>query len=308
VAATDHYSPTGQYGVNTAFNQSLAILGLAVAGQPIPQEAAQWLIGQQATEGDFAGSWDDGFGTAGNVDSTALALAALRVSGNTEDDPSIVAGLKFLEDAQLESGGWEYGTDFGENANSTAMAILALALLGEDTVSEDSRWVKDGVTPMAALLAWQGESGAFQADFGDGRSDDFFSTVQTVPALGFNLLMLGRDPLQAPVISEPVEMTPTAEEPTATSVPPTAEPPSAKPEATEEPPAAMPETVAEEQSAAETEVTEGNDAGENEAADPSAERDGDSGGSSVLPWIVVIGAVVVLVGLVWWAISRRQEA
>jgi hypothetical protein len=34
-----------------------------------------------------------------------------------------------------------------------------------------------------ALLLAQGESGAFQADFGDGPFDDFFTTVQAIPAV-----------------------------------------------------------------------------------------------------------------------------
>jgi len=55
--------------------------------------------------------------------------------------------------------------------------------MGEDITSVDSPWVKQGVTPLAALLSWQGESGAFQADFGEGRFDDFFSTVQSMPAV-----------------------------------------------------------------------------------------------------------------------------
>ena len=41
---TSHLSPTGQYGVNTAFNQSLAMLGLAFSGNMPAEEAVTWLV------------------------------------------------------------------------------------------------------------------------------------------------------------------------------------------------------------------------------------------------------------------------
>jgi hypothetical protein len=291
LAVTGHLSPTGQFGVNTAFNQSLAMMGLAVAGQDVPEEAAAWLADQQATEGDLAGSWDDGFGTAGNPDSTAMAMVALLVSGRPAYLPAIEAGLSFLEQAQLPTGGWEYGPDFGENANSTAMVILALSLLGEDLTSADSRWVQDGIDPVTALLSWQGESGAFQADFGDGRFDDFFSTAQSLAALGFRALGLGRGPIQAPVVNAPPEMTPTftpaAAEPTATP-----EPATAAPEPTEVPPTVTAEATA---------VT-----AQGETAAPSSA--GEDRGGSVLPWIAGGGAVVIVLGLAWLVIARRREA
>ncbi len=183
ISLTEHLSPTGQFGVNTAFNQSLAILGLIAAGESIPEPAIEWLITQQSTAGDFAGSWDDGYGTLGNPDSTAMALMALAGSNHQSAEEAIASGIGFLQAAQLDSGGWEYGQGFGENANSTAIVVQALANLDEDISSLESSWAKQGVSPLAALLSWQGETGAFQADFGEGRFDDFFSTVQSMPAL-----------------------------------------------------------------------------------------------------------------------------
>lgn len=305
LAVTEHLSPTGQFGVNTAFNQALPIMGLAISGNSVPEEAIDWLVAQQATEGDLAGSWDDGFGTAGNADSTALALAALRVSGMGDDDPVPFAGLEFLEQAQLQSGGWEYGPGFGENANSTALVLLPLALTGQDIFSEDSRWVQYGVNPLQALLAWQGESGAFQADFGEGPFDDFFSTVQVLPALGVSQLLLGREPVGAPVVEAPPEMTPTATtapaEPTATQEPPTTTPePTDEP--TEVPPTNTPETAA-----AEAESDAGDASSAESATETAAEGNDDESGGSILPWVIGIGAVVVAAGLVWWFVSGRKE-
>ena len=43
--------------------------------------------------------------------------------------------------------------------------------------------IDDVTAELDTLLAWQGASGAFQADFGDGPFADFFTTVQAMPAL-----------------------------------------------------------------------------------------------------------------------------
>jgi hypothetical protein len=180
---TEHLSPTGQYGVNSAFNQSLAILGSVAADEPVPDIAIDWLLGLQAKEGELAGSWDDGYGTAGNADSTAVAMIALANSDHQSAENAITGAKTFLNQSQLDSGGWEYGPGYGENANTTAMVLQALVELGEDFSSPESPWANGGITPLSALLAWQGEEGAFQADFGEGRFEDFFSTVQAMPAL-----------------------------------------------------------------------------------------------------------------------------
>ena len=66
MAVTGHLSPTGQFGVNTAFNQSLAMLGLAISGQQVPEEAINWLISQQATEGGGAKGHHQNAGPSGN--------------------------------------------------------------------------------------------------------------------------------------------------------------------------------------------------------------------------------------------------
>ena len=53
---------------------------------------------------------------------------------------------------------------------------------GEDVTATEGRWATAGGSPLDALLAFQGDSGAFRADFGDGPADDFYSTVQAIPA------------------------------------------------------------------------------------------------------------------------------
>lgn len=168
----NYATAAGDFGVESVYGQSLAILGLRAAGQETPQAAVAWLLERQETAGALAGSWDDGFGTAGNPDATGMALMALVAAGAGADDPAIVAAADFLERAQLASDGWEYGPGLGENANSTALALQGLRAVGREPEGAQ-----------AALLRWQGASGAFQADFGDGRVDDFFATVQATPAV-----------------------------------------------------------------------------------------------------------------------------
>ncbi len=175
---SDYYdASTGQYAA-TAFNQALAILALSAVDAPVPADALKWLIDQQAVDG----SWNDGFGTNQNADTTALAIMALLATGGQPDDQAPAEATIFLANAQTPTGGWEYGPGFGENANSTALVVQALSALGEDFYSTAGDWDKDGVTPLLALLAWQNSNGAFQTDFGQGRFDDFFSTVQAIPA------------------------------------------------------------------------------------------------------------------------------
>lgn len=156
----------------TPYNQALALLGLAAAGEAAPEAAVQWLLDLQATEGEIAGSWDDGFGTSGNVDATAMAVMALLAVDGAGAEDAVADALDFIAGAQRAEGGWAYADGFDPNANSTALALQALTAAGQDTAEAQ-----------AALTGYIGETGAFQADFGEGPADDFFTTVQALPAL-----------------------------------------------------------------------------------------------------------------------------
>jgi hypothetical protein len=170
---------TGSYGNTTAFNQGLAIAALTAVGEAVPPIALEWLEASQADDG----SWEDGFGTAQNPDATAMAVMGLLAGGRELSDASVADALNFLRDSQLDSGGWEYGAGFGENANSTALVVQALAAAGENYSDASGKWAVNGTSPLQALLSWQNTTGAFQADFGQGKTDDFFATAQAVPAV-----------------------------------------------------------------------------------------------------------------------------
>ncbi len=177
---TEQISPTGQINTEDPFNQSLGILALTAVNEPFPANVVTWLKKKQ----DEDGSWDDGFGTTQNTDTTALAIMALVAAGEEKDDPAIVDGLNFLAEQQLETGGWKYSPkpDARENANSTALAVQALAAAGQDFYRDDGPWSKNGRSPLTALLSWQNNSGAFQAKFEQDSFDDFYATVQAIPA------------------------------------------------------------------------------------------------------------------------------
>lgn len=185
-----HLSPTGQYGVNDPFNQSLAILAQSVVSDSVPDEALGWLEDRQATEGPYAGSWDDGFGTEGNTDSTAMAIMALLAAGSSISDTAVVQARSFLTEAQLDSGGWGYAEGLPASANSTALVVQALHALGEDFYSANSEWARNSLAPLSWLLGEQTESGAFEVDFGDGPQPDFLTTAQAMPALAGRSLPL----------------------------------------------------------------------------------------------------------------------
>ena len=178
-ALTNQLSPDGHYTVATPFDQSLALLALAAVNETAPANAVQWLKDQQADNG----SWNDGFGTDNHADATGIAIMALAASGEPLDGAALTAAKTFLANSQLPTGSWEYGTGYGGSANSTALVVQALSALGEDFYTTGGDWDQDGSTPLSALLAYQSDSGAFQADFGSGPFDDFFTTVQAVPAL-----------------------------------------------------------------------------------------------------------------------------
>ncbi|RMG96029.1 MAG: hypothetical protein D6706_10880 [Chloroflexi bacterium] len=271
ISLTQHLSPTGQLNVTTPFGQAVGILGLAAAGEPVPDSAVSWLLSTQSTEDVLAGSWDDGFGTLGNPDATGMAVMALLAAGLAPDDPALQQAADFLMQARLESGGWEYGPGFGENVNSTALAIQALAALGQD-VSE----------PVQALLNWQSESGAFQADFGSGPFDDFFSTVQAIPAV------VGKPfPIRPGVEPVPVLIS----EPTETAVPPTATVtavPTNTPLPTE---TAVPPTA----TMISTPVA---------TATSAPQADTTDGGNATMLWVVAIVLLVLIAAGIWYARQR----
>jgi hypothetical protein len=170
------YSPTlSAFGVPTnTYDQAFAILGLAAAGETIPVSATQTLTGLQQVDGGW--KYDLGpYSPVSDPDSTGLALQALVAAGVDTDDPSIVAGVQYLENQQNAFGSWSsWGSP---SPNSTAYAMQGLLAAGEDL--ESAAWLKDGHSPYDALAAMQKVDGPFAL----GGFDNGLATWQAVPAL-----------------------------------------------------------------------------------------------------------------------------
>jgi hypothetical protein len=278
------FTTDGSASVADPYNQALAILGLVAAGEAVPPEAIDFLLASQASEGELAGSWDDGFGTTGNPDATAMAVMALYAAGMEPDSPALQAAGDFLEQSQLDSGGWGYAPGLPESANSTALALQAQSALSRDFDEA-----------LAALLSWQQPSGAFAADFGDGPFDDFFTTLQALPALtgqpypltGARAELLAEPAQEATATPEP-EATETSE-PTATPLPDPTNTPEPEPSATAEP----------EPTGTAIAVTP------TEAPPAGAEEEAVQGTSPVVAWVLVALALIGAVAAFIWMRSGR---
>lgn len=133
-----------------------------------------YILAQQLSDGGWALS-----GTSADPDVTAMALQALAPyrTGDETVDAAVDKGVQLLSDMQLADGGYSsWGT---LNSESCAQVLIALAALGIDPVS-DSRFVKNGLTVLDALLAYA-VSGGFCHTV-DGEADAI-ATEQALCAL-----------------------------------------------------------------------------------------------------------------------------
>ena len=133
-----------------------------------------YILAQQLSDGGWALS-----GTSADPDVTAMALQALAPyrTGDETVDAAVDKGVQRLSDMQLSDGGYSsWGT---LNSESCAQVLIALATLGIDPVS-DSRFVKNGLTVLDALLAYA-VSGGFRHTV-DGEVDAI-ATEQALCAL-----------------------------------------------------------------------------------------------------------------------------
>jgi hypothetical protein len=168
---------------DTFFTHMLAVVALDSVQRPVPAAAVDLITSAQRDDGSWA--WDGSAETAGDTNTTALALEALIATGSSAQDQAIAQALAYLKGLQNDDGGWPYqspsayGTD--TDANSTAVVIQAIVAAGQDPAG--AAWTTaSGSTPVSALEALQNESGAFawQAATPD---DNLLATVQALPAL-----------------------------------------------------------------------------------------------------------------------------
>ena len=99
-------------------------------------------------------------GDVSDVDMTAMALTALAsYQEETDVKAAVDAPLTYLSDAQQADGGFmSWGA---ANSESCAQVIVALTALGIDSAA-DSRFVKNGASPLDGLCAFACEGGGFR--------------------------------------------------------------------------------------------------------------------------------------------------
>ncbi|HSB66393.1 MAG TPA: prenyltransferase/squalene oxidase repeat-containing protein [Anaerolineales bacterium] len=186
-----YHSDTGAYstqakqdftsGVASDLNQAWAILGLSLAGETLPELAAQYLNQSQAADG----SWG-----AGDPDTTALAMTALLASQNEKTQRQVIQrAIDYFHTTQADSGGWKPSWDTDPlNADSTGWIIQALVSAGEDLRGQS--WTKNNINPVDALLALQKPDNSI-----GGTYANTYSTAEAIIGLaGVPLTTYAKEP------------------------------------------------------------------------------------------------------------------
>ena len=179
VAKLNSLRKTGGFG-GTLYEDTLAVLALANAGQSVPEDVTARLIAAQTKDGAWAFTGDTAAG-AGDTNTTALVVQALIATGHRD---AIGRALDYFRRTQNADAGWPYqvpsayGTE--TDANSTANVIQALIAAGEPM----GNWSKAGRSdPLGALIRLQDDkTGAFnyQASL---PGANLLATMQAIPAL-----------------------------------------------------------------------------------------------------------------------------
>ncbi len=170
-----------------------SILALDSAGVEIPRkdQARQWLIEQQNSDGGFG--WCEGIPS--DADDTAIAIQVLIVLGEDPLNSDIIkSSLSYLKSCQGEDGGFSSGYLAGNrsNASSDAWVIQALLVSGQDPIS--SAWSINKDNALTHLLDLQHASGFFyyMADTVAGPTQTTAAALQSLGRIS------GTDNHQAP--------------------------------------------------------------------------------------------------------------
>jgi hypothetical protein len=157
-------------GAASDLNQGWAVLGLSLAGQPIPTSATFYFAGTQAEDGSWAG---------GDPDTTALVVNALLASRNLpQDDPMLANALAFFKSTQLPNGGWKPSWDEDPlNADTTGWVVAALVSAGQVPLEET--WAAAEGDPLSALYSLVKADGSIGGTFVNA-----YSTADALIGLG----------------------------------------------------------------------------------------------------------------------------
>jgi hypothetical protein len=182
--STGVYSTTASGGFSSGaagdFSQAWALLGLGLAGQPVPAPAVGYLLSSQAADG----SW--GFG---DLDTTALTVIALLASGQVQPGEAVIQNaLTYFRTTQLPNGGWRPTWDTDPlNADSTGWIIQALISSEQDL----STWTASEGDPVGALAGLQKPDGSI-----GGTYANTYSTAEALLGLATQPLISLAQPWQ----------------------------------------------------------------------------------------------------------------
>lgn len=119
--------------------------------------------------------------SAADSDMTAIAITALAPYTDRANVKNAVnKAVAYLSGVQKSDGGFVPSYSKEEVCESTAQAIIALSSVNIDPQS-DSRFIKNGNTPVSALLSFKNSDGGFSHIKGAGS--DVMATEQAVTAL-----------------------------------------------------------------------------------------------------------------------------
>lgn len=272
-----HYNAvTGTYD-NGVYANALAVLAAASVGVMPSSNTLEYFRLSACANGGM--SHEAGCVQAPDIDTTAMAIIALRASRISASDPVVAGARRFLLDTQNADGGWGLEPEHPTNANSTGLAISAVLSLGERVAT--APWRDGPRDPARALRALQMPSGAFSYLAGQRAND--YATVQALPALAgasYPLVRAGAaDADVAVVASSPQQRSVSKGRPLAQAAQTTPEP--------------SPSFDPKQSRAARVEKTLG-------------DRESGSGGRLIVLYLSMAVALVVIFGPVWWRRRKRS--
>ena len=185
---TSHQTESGAYDLGSLFNGLLyTTIALRTQGIAVPNGLYDQIVNAQRPDGswDYTGTPDAEFG-GDDIDTTALALIALRTTGATTSTDLVADAVTWLASRQQQSGAWQaYGAD---DPNSTSTAAIALSDLHVDVTTAAWRATFGSpvsgtyISPYAALRGLQADDGHISSG-NDSFGVNTFATSQSIQAL-----------------------------------------------------------------------------------------------------------------------------
>ncbi len=146
------------------FSQSLALIGLTRAGEPVPSEMISALLGMQNAAGAFGFGSGDSFWP--DLDATGLAIQALAAFVDPTAGAAVDSATAWLLSQQEASGMWP--NEWGSPVNTTGVVGSSLELIDRSS-GEALTWLK----------SQQLADGGFPNSL-DGDESDLFATAEAL--------------------------------------------------------------------------------------------------------------------------------